>query len=113
MPGIAASTKLTLELAGRPNSVELPEKSLLSEVTCAWTSSPITISQSPVWPLTKFLGFGARVSTMDKWSSVLLDVVNRASPGMEALFEPDAHLRFPSGISLGFQCEDLVALMLV
>ena len=66
MPGIAASTKLTLLFGGRPNSVDEPENSLLSDVTWAWTSMPITISQSPVAPEMKYFGLGVRVSTRVK-----------------------------------------------
>src|ERR1700716_4297777 len=51
MPGIAASTSETWLLGSPPNSVEAPENSFEFDVTWAWTSSPITTSQSPVWPL--------------------------------------------------------------
>ena len=54
MPGIAASTSDTCVLGAPPNSVEAPENSLAREVTCAWTSRPITTSQSPVAPLMSF-----------------------------------------------------------
>src|SRR5258708_8564755 len=54
MPGIAASTNETWLLGSPPNSVAAPENSFEFEVTWAWTSSPITISQSPVAPLTSF-----------------------------------------------------------
>jgi hypothetical protein len=50
MPGIAASTRLTWLFGSAPNSVDAPEKSLAFEVTCAWTSRPITTSHSPVAP---------------------------------------------------------------
>ena len=50
MPGIAASTRETLVLGSAPKAVEAPEKSLALEATWAWTSMPITISQSPVAP---------------------------------------------------------------
>jgi hypothetical protein len=63
MPGIAASTRLTLELAALPNSVEDPENSFELLVTWAWTSSPMMISQSPVAPEIRRLGSGVRVST--------------------------------------------------
>src|SRR6185312_2824050 len=66
MPGIAASTKLTLELAGRPNSVDDPENNLLWEVTWACASMPMITSQSPGWPLLKLVGLGVRVSMMLK-----------------------------------------------
>jgi hypothetical protein len=46
MPGIAASTKETLALGSAPKAVEAPEKSLAFEATWAWTSMPITSSQS-------------------------------------------------------------------
>src|SRR5882672_5671446 len=54
MPGIAASTSETWLFGSPPNSVEAPENSFEFEVTWAWTSSPITISQSPVEPLISF-----------------------------------------------------------
>ncbi len=59
MPGIAASTSETWLLGAPPNSVEAPENSFEFEVTWAWTSSPITISQSPVAPLINFDGLTA------------------------------------------------------
>ena len=46
----AASTIETWVFGSPPNSVEAPENSFEFEVTWAWTSSPITISQSPVAP---------------------------------------------------------------
>src|SRR3984957_3864000 len=54
MPGIAASTSETWLFGSPPNSVEAPENNFEFEVTWAWTSSPITISQSPVAPLISF-----------------------------------------------------------
>ncbi len=51
MPGMAASTSETWLFGSPPNSVEAPEKSLDLETTWAWTSKPITTSQSPVAPL--------------------------------------------------------------
>src|ERR1700722_7832164 len=59
MPGIAASTSETWLLGAPPNSVDAPENSFEFEVTWAWTSSPITISQSPVAPLISFDGLTA------------------------------------------------------
>src|SRR5258708_1802559 len=56
MPGIAASTSETWLLGAPPNSVEAPENSLEFEVTWAWTSIPMTTSQSPVAPLISFEG---------------------------------------------------------
>ena len=50
MPGKAASTKLTWLFGAAPKSVAEPENSFAFEMTWAWTSSPITISQSPVSP---------------------------------------------------------------
>ena len=47
MPGIAASTKLTLELGSAPNCVEAPENSLALEETCAWTSRPSQATAAP------------------------------------------------------------------
>src|SRR5882757_8896095 len=51
IPGIAASTSETWLLGSPPNSVEAPENNFEWEVTWAWTSRPMTISQSPVAPL--------------------------------------------------------------
>ena len=62
MPGIAASTRLTLALGAAPNAVEAPENSFASEVTCACTSMPMMTSQSPVAPGMKRFGSGVRVS---------------------------------------------------
>ena len=59
MPGIAASTRLTLVFGSAPKAVEAPEKSLAFEVTWACTSMPITISQSPLAPGMIF-GSGSR-----------------------------------------------------
>src|SRR5271156_344183 len=50
MPGIAASTGETWLLGSAPNAVAAPENSLALLTTWAWTSSPITISHSPVRP---------------------------------------------------------------
>src|ERR1700686_1934733 len=54
MPGIPSSTNETWLFGSPPNSVEAPENSFDLDVTWAWTSSPITISQSPVAPLISF-----------------------------------------------------------
>ena len=51
MPGIAASTRETWVLGSAPKAVGAVEKSLASETTWAWTSSPTAISQSPSRPL--------------------------------------------------------------
>ena len=56
MPGIAASTSETWEFGSPPNSVEAPENSFAFEVTWAWTSMPMTTSQSPVAPLISLCG---------------------------------------------------------
>ncbi|OIQ66346.1 hypothetical protein GALL_520860 [mine drainage metagenome] len=58
IPGIAASTKATLELGSAPNSVEAPENSFALDETCAWISIPITSSQSDLAPAMT-LSFGA------------------------------------------------------
>src|ERR1700738_4873446 len=50
MPGKAASTGETWVLGSAPKSVAAPENSLAFEITWAWTSSPITVSHSPVRP---------------------------------------------------------------
>ncbi len=62
MPGIAASTRLTLALGAAPKAVEAPENSFDCEVTCAWTSMPMITSQSPVAPGISRFGSGVRVS---------------------------------------------------
>src|SRR5580704_2525591 len=69
MPGIAASTRETWLFGSPPNAVEAPENSFEFEVTWAWTSIPITTSQSPVEPLISlwdatgaFIGVGFRIS---------------------------------------------------
>ena len=54
MPGIAASTSDTWELGSPPNAVDAPEKSFEREVTWAWTSMPMTTSQSPLVLLMSF-----------------------------------------------------------
>ena len=56
MPGMAASTKETWLLGSPPNLVEEPENNLASELTWAWSSMPMTTSQSPVAPLISFFG---------------------------------------------------------
>ena len=58
IPGIAASTKATLEFGSAPKVVEAPEKSLALDATWAWISMPITSSQSCFAPAIT-LGFGA------------------------------------------------------
>src|SRR5262249_3169487 len=63
IPGMAASTSDTCELGSPPNAVEAPENSFALEVTCAWTSMPITTSQSPVAPLMSFEGLALLVMT--------------------------------------------------
>ena len=50
MPGMAASTRDTLVFGSLPNTVDAPENSFEFDATCAWTSSPMTTSQSPVRP---------------------------------------------------------------
>jgi len=56
MPGIAASTSETWLFGSPPNAVEAPENSFDLDVTWAWTSMPITTSQSPVAPLISLWG---------------------------------------------------------
>ena len=72
MPGMAASTRETFEFGSAPNEVEAPENSFDSDVTCAWTSMPMTTSQSPVAPEIKRLGSGLRVSIRDITGSTIL-----------------------------------------
>src|SRR5262249_53679927 len=66
MPGIAASTSDTCELGSPPNSVEAPEKSFEREVTWAWTSRPMTTSQSPVVPLISLVGCGLLIAHLSR-----------------------------------------------
>jgi hypothetical protein len=58
IPGIAASTKATLEFGSDPKAVEAPEKSLALDETWAWISMPMTSSQSALAPAIIF-GAGA------------------------------------------------------
>ncbi len=62
MPGMAASTRLTLALGAAPKAVEAPENNFASEMTCACTSRPMMISQSPVAPGIRRFASGVRVS---------------------------------------------------
>ncbi len=65
MPGMPASTKATLELGSAPKVVDAPENSLAFVATCAWTSSPMTSSQSCDSPaMTRGFGVGIWVSSM-------------------------------------------------
>ena len=48
---IEASISDTCVFGSAPNAVAAPENSMALEVTCAWTSRPITTSHSPVSPL--------------------------------------------------------------
>ena len=50
-------------LGSAPKAVEAPEKSLAFEATWAWTSMPITISQSPLAPAMIF-GSGSRIGKL-------------------------------------------------
>src|SRR5262249_199039 len=87
MPGIAASTSETCELGSPPNSVEAPEKSFDCEVTWAWTSRPITTSQSPVAPGMSFLGSVGRTTTfigLSRCSYLLVYVGATAYIGKQA-----------------------------
>src|ERR1700729_1542998 len=81
MPGIAASTSETWLLGSPPNSVEAPENSFEFEVTWAWTSMPITTSQSPVVPLISLL------------TAALMPLLSRAAQ------TPSAPIRFPANRS--------------
>ena len=74
MPGIAASTRLTLALGAEPKAVEAPENSFASDFTCACTSMPMITSQSPVAPGMKRFGSGVRVSMMVMLACVVLDM---------------------------------------
>ena len=70
MPGIAASTRLTLVLGSAPKAVEAPEKSFAFEATWAWTSMPITISQSPLAPGMSFGSGSLKASSAMRGPSV-------------------------------------------
>src|SRR6185369_3112914 len=67
-----ASTSETCVFGSPPKAVDAPENSFDFEVTWAWTSMPMTTSQSPVAPLISLWGvadalmdFGFR--TKDIW----------------------------------------------
>src|SRR3954453_19238890 len=45
VPGSARSTAAACVLGGAPKAVEAPEKIFDAVVSCAWVSSPMTISQ--------------------------------------------------------------------
>src|SRR4051794_21335550 len=83
MPGIAASTSETWLLGSPPNSVDAPENSFEFEVTWACTSSPITISQSPVAPLISFalaVFISHHLEEMRKRSAPILARSDRSQP---------------------------------
>ena len=61
--------------------------------------------------LDEALGVGS--ARIDEGQVYSFDVVDGAAPGVEALFEPHAHLRFAAGLALALEGEDLVALVLV
>jgi hypothetical protein len=65
IPGMAASTRLTCSFGSPPKAAEAPEKSFDSEATWAWTSRPITTSQSAVAPGIRFFGSVSRVFWKD------------------------------------------------
>ena len=65
MPGMAASTSDTWLFGLAPKPVDEPENSLDWLLTCACTSSPMTISQSPVAPFSRLLGAGFLVAEGD------------------------------------------------
>ena len=69
IPGIAASTSETWLFGSPPNSVDAPEKSFAFDVTWAWTSMPITTSQSPVSPLRSFDFFACAMRLSYHFSS--------------------------------------------
>ena len=54
IPGMAASTRETLEFGSAPKAVEAPENSFDCEATWACTSIPITSSQSSLTPAITF-----------------------------------------------------------
>ena len=73
MPGMPASMKETWLLGSAPNSVEAPENSLDLDRTWAWTSMPITTSQSPVWPLMQLVEVaGAFMPLSTSWPGLWL-----------------------------------------
>ena len=61
MPGIAASTSETCCSARRRTPSRRRRTAWTCEVTWAWTSRPITTSQSPVAPLISFDGFALHI----------------------------------------------------
>src|SRR4030081_3890297 len=104
MPGMAASTSETWELGAPPNAVEAPENSLDCDVTWAWTSRPITTSQSPVTPLMSFVFFaGAFIFALSHFRTenrrtLFLKMLYRSrsyvqAPLISRATRPAAHLR--------------------
>ena len=74
MPGMAESMKETLELGSAPNWVEADENNLAFDLTWAWISMPITISQSDFAPEIILTGGGGRLGMVFWGLSVLLSV---------------------------------------
>src|SRR5262245_10983885 len=87
MPGMAASTSETWLFGGPPKAVEAPENSLALEATCACTSRPITVSQSPVAPRMR-LGLAVAVLLMRRGPSLVEGATAQAWPSLVALRVP-------------------------
>ncbi len=77
MPGMAESMKETLELGSAPNWVEADENNLAFDLTWAWISMPITISQSDFAPEMILTGGGG-----GRWGMVFLGVVGVIKRGL-------------------------------
>ena len=102
IPGIAASTKETLELGSAPNSVEAPEKSLDRLDTWAWTSIPMTSSQSCLAPAITFGFGGSKVrSSMDGPGCRVNGLRSRTEPaGRQGQRGQTRSVCGPSGVKL-------------
>src|SRR5215208_6673205 len=90
IPGNAASISETWELGSPPKPVDAPENSFDWEVTCACTSMPMTISHSPVKPLTR-RGF----------LCVAVMALRDQLPGYEETFAPVNALAHEFGLAEG------------
>src|ERR1700690_198339 len=84
MPGMAASTSETWELASPPKAVEAPENNLACEVTWACASMPMTTSQSPVIPLISFDFLAGTSIASEHRSAVVAKPVPRSRNARQA-----------------------------
>ena len=89
MPGMAASTSETWLLGAPPNAVDAPENSLACESTWAWTSMPMTTSQSPVAPLRRLADFRRGAADAVEMA-VIVKAPNAAARGRQRAPAPRA-----------------------